>query len=59
MAWKLSISRYAATSRHSTRHQGVVEKSKTIVGYFGALAKWFDYEFVISLARRTLNTKFC
>ena len=29
----------------------VVEKEKCIIGYFGALAKWFDYELVVELAR--------
>jgi teichuronic acid biosynthesis glycosyltransferase TuaH len=28
----------------------IVEKNRTIVGYFGALAKWFDYELVMKLA---------
>ena len=31
--------------------KGIVEKNKVIVGYFGALAKWFDYELIIGLAR--------
>lgn len=29
----------------------VIETNKVIIGYFGALAKWFDYELVIELAR--------
>lgn len=44
-----SLSRDLADIPHEIK--GIVEKNKTIVGYFGALAKWFDYELVISLAR--------
>jgi glycosyltransferase involved in cell wall biosynthesis len=29
---------------HEIKH--IVEKGKSIIGYFGALAKWFDYELV-------------
>jgi len=29
----------------------VVAKGKCIIGYFGALATWFDYELVVELAR--------
>ena len=29
----------------------VVAKEKCIIGYFGALAKWFDYELMLELAR--------
>jgi hypothetical protein len=29
----------------------VVGRGKCIIGYFGALAKWFDYELVMELAR--------
>jgi glycosyltransferase involved in cell wall biosynthesis len=31
--------------------QAVVTRGKPIIGYFGALAKWFDYALVIALAR--------
>ncbi len=30
--------------------QNVVRKNKNIVGYFGALASWFDYELIIKLS---------
>ncbi|MCP3774581.1 glycosyltransferase [Paenibacillus sp. MZ04-78.2] len=30
---------------------GIIQKGKPIIGYFGALAKWFDYELVEKLAR--------
>ncbi|HVF65745.1 MAG TPA: polysaccharide pyruvyl transferase family protein [Casimicrobiaceae bacterium] len=30
----------------------VIARGKPIIGYFGALAKWFDYELVIGLAQR-------
>lgn len=30
----------------------VVTRGKPIVGYFGALAKWFDYDLVVMLAQR-------
>ena len=33
----------------------VVAKGKPIVGYFGALAKWFDYELILKLARARPN----
>jgi len=31
--------------------RNIVKKAKPIVGYYGALAKWFDYEFVKYLAK--------
>ena len=31
--------------------EAVVTRGKPIIGYFGALAKWFDYALVIALAR--------
>lgn len=33
----------------------VVDKNKPIVGYYGALAKWFDYELIIELAIKRPN----
>lgn len=32
--------------------QEIVDKKKPIIGYFGALAKWFDYELVEELAKQ-------
>lgn len=32
--------------------KSIISKSKPIIGYFGALAKWFDYELVARLAIR-------
>ena len=29
----------------------IVRRGKPIIGYFGALAKWFDYDLVVELAR--------
>jgi len=33
----------------------IVAKKKPIIGYFGALAKWFDYELILSLAKARPN----
>jgi glycosyltransferase involved in cell wall biosynthesis len=33
----------------------VVDKKKPIIGYYGALAKWFDYELLIKLAKERTN----
>ncbi len=29
----------------------IINKKKPVIGYFGALAKWFDYELILSLAK--------
>ncbi len=35
-----------------------VEKDKTIVGYFGALAEWIDYDLIVYLAEREKDMQF-
>lgn len=44
-----SVARDRSQIPDGIRH--VIAKDKAIIGYFGALAKWFDYELVIELAR--------
>ena len=36
----------------STRFRAILDKEKPILGYFGALARWLDYELLIHLASR-------
>ncbi|WP_114647869.1 glycosyltransferase [Zhengella mangrovi] len=38
--------------------RSVVEKNKPIIGYFGALAAWFDYRLVIDVARAMPDAEF-
>ena len=36
----------------------IVAKNNPIVGYYGALAEWFDYDLVMALARRRIDLSF-
>lgn len=49
----VEISHFKSVSTADIPHE-IVEiknKNKPIIGYFGALAKWFDYQLVIKLAK--------